>query len=466
VMSVKVGRVIAGKYRLERPLAKGGMGSVWIGRHLLLDVAVAVKFMDPAFAEHGELRARFDREAKASAQMKSPHVVQVHDYGFDADTAFLVMELLEGEDLATRLARVGRLPLPAASAILTQACKGLRRAHELGIVHRDLKPGNIFLARHDDEEIVKVLDFGIAKVIGPAASGSATATGSLIGSPLYMSPEQIRRSKEVDFRSDLWALGVILYECITGCVPFNGQEVGDILVAICTDPVRPPSRLAPFLPPEVDRFFERALARDPAGRFQSAREMAEAFAALAGVRASGADWSGHRVSDPPAVGSVPPYPRAATEVMSPNPIGMTPNPGRPQGRSAVTGDATFAPAGRSVAEPARRGTPVAAVLIATVGTLLVLGLGGVFVARWLTGSSAAEPPAPEAAQPAAEGTSLPSGASAPIITPAAEAPQTASASAPPASATSASPVASAPVSSWSGRRAQPPPAKTSTIFGF
>src|SRR5262245_6366091 len=158
------GTVIAGKYRLERTRARGGMGSIWVARHLQLDMPVAVKLMDPKVAATADGRTRFEREAKAVASVQSPHVVQVHDYGVHEGTPYLAMELLEGEDLGARIRREGRLAPRAIAGIVAQVAKGLRRAHEGGIIHRDLKPGNIFIARVDDDEIVKVVDFGVAKL--------------------------------------------------------------------------------------------------------------------------------------------------------------------------------------------------------------------------------------------------------------------------------------------------------------
>ena len=284
MVAFQQGTIIAGRYKLERPLARGGMGSVWVARHLQLDVTIALKFMAPEYASSTEARARFEQEAKASAQLKSPNVVQVHDYGLEGDTPYLAMELLEGEDLEDRLDRAKRLSLADAANILNQACKALRLAHETGLVHRDLKPGNLFLAKHGDDEAVKILDFGIAKA-STGVAGQSTKTGSLIGSPHYMSPEQVRNSKQVDHRSDLWSMGVIAFRMLTGRLPFPGEEVGEILVDICTAPIPVPSQIAPDLGGPVDAFVARALARDPAQRFQSARELAEAMSAVAGVAA-------------------------------------------------------------------------------------------------------------------------------------------------------------------------------------
>jgi serine/threonine-protein kinase len=279
VKQPRPGLVIASKYRLERPLASGGMGSVWLAQHLDLDVPVAIKFI--ASAAFKEARVRFQREARAAARIKSPHVVHVQDYGLDGALPYLVMELLQGEDLATRLKREQRLSLEQTLRILVQLAKALRKTHEQGIVHRDLKPGNIFLVRgDDDEDFVKIVDFGIAKGIGALASGEATTTGHVMGSPSYMSPEQVRGRKDIDARTDLWSLAVIVYRALTGRLPFVGEVHSDLLIRIATEPVPPPTSVAPDLPPALDQFFEKALARERDERFQSAREMAEAFALL------------------------------------------------------------------------------------------------------------------------------------------------------------------------------------------
>ncbi|WP_433930348.1 protein kinase [Sorangium cellulosum] len=278
MLSLEAGSVVGGKYRLERPLAGGAMGFLWVARHLQLDVQVAIKFMRPQHADSPVARARFEREAKASAQLRTPNVVHVYDYGLEGDTPYLAMELLEGEDLAAYLVRRGRLAPAETLGIMVQVCKALRRAHEVGLIHRDLKPANIFLARQG-EEVVKILDFGVAKATGTGLAADATKTGTLIGSPHYMSPEQVRRSKTMDHRSDLWSLGVIIFQCVTGQLPFPGEELGDVLVEICTGDIPVPSQLAPDLWPELDQFLARALKRDPAERFQSASELAHAFAA-------------------------------------------------------------------------------------------------------------------------------------------------------------------------------------------
>lgn len=217
------GTMIGGRYRLKEELAKGGMGSIWVARHLQLDVDVAIKFMDPEVADSPVARARFEREARASAQLQYVHIVHVYDFGFEGYTPYLVMELLRGESLEDRLQREGRLSIQVLAPIVLQVTKGLRKAHEAGFVHRDLKPGNVFIAKSEDEELIKLVDFGIAKKTGGPIDG-ATGKGELIGSPHYMSPEQFQDPGNIDGRSDLWALGVIVFRALTGEFPFPGED--------------------------------------------------------------------------------------------------------------------------------------------------------------------------------------------------------------------------------------------------
>ncbi|MEB2312466.1 MAG: protein kinase [Sorangiineae bacterium] len=272
-----VGRVLAGRYRLEHQLGGGGMGSIWRAEHLVLCAPVAVKLLDPEIANDDDAIARFNREAQAAAALRSPHVVQILDYGVDEGAPFMVMELLEGESLATRLKRVGRLSPAETSRIITHVARAVGRAHDAGVVHRDLKPENVFLVRNEDAEIAKVLDFGVAKIDAGKMDGSnMTRTGSLLGTPFYMSPEQAQGNKEVDHRSDLWALGVIAYECLTGARPFDSTALGDLVLAICIRDIPVPSEVA-VVPPGFDAWWRRAVARDPALRFQSARELSDAL---------------------------------------------------------------------------------------------------------------------------------------------------------------------------------------------
>ena len=208
--------VVAGRFRLNRLIGRGGMGSVWHATHLGLDIPCAVKFIEGEFAALAEAQARFEREAKAAAQLRSPHVVQILDHGVWENTPYIAMELLEGEDLGKRLTKLGTLPPAEINAIIQQVARALTKAHQAGIVHRDLKPDNIFLVRDDDREIVKVLDFGIAKKNTTGLdTGNNTKTGAMLGTPYYMSPEQAQGTKGVDWRSDLWSLGVTIWKTMT-----------------------------------------------------------------------------------------------------------------------------------------------------------------------------------------------------------------------------------------------------------
>lgn len=317
--SLEEGQKVAERYLLLRRLASGGMGSVWVARHEQLEVEVAIKFMDSRLAASDVLRRRFAREAKAAAMLETRHVVRVLDYGVDGELPFIVMELLRGEDLRARLRRVGRTSLPEAARLLQQVARGLGRAHEAGIIHRDLKPANVFLARSDAEEVVKLLDFGVAKQLAED-DANATQTGVLVGSPNYMSPEQARGHSTADHRSDLWSLGVVLFRCLTGRLPFQGANSADVLVKICTDPVPRASSLAPELPPAIDAFFDRALQRDPDARFGSLIELVHAFEQAVGLDAS---FSLNSMSEPSVLSGpilreslAHPPPEEATEVMA------------------------------------------------------------------------------------------------------------------------------------------------------
>lgn len=276
------GRLLAGRFRLSEMLGKGGMGAVWRAQHLELGVDVAVKLMDPSLAETNEGLARFRREAQAAASLKSPHVVQVFDYGIDGDTPFIAMELLHGESLAKRIERCGQLSLCDTSRILSQVAKALTKAHDAGIVHRDLKPENIFLVPDEDGEIAKVLDFGIAKckdTSSSVADAVQTQTGAMLGTPYYMSPEQAGGKRDLDHRTDIWSFGVIACECLTGCRVFNGDSLGGLVLAICMDPMPKPSLIA-AVPPGFDEWFAQCVARERLDRFQTMREAASTLDAL------------------------------------------------------------------------------------------------------------------------------------------------------------------------------------------
>lgn len=262
------GRLLSGRYRLLSKMGQGGMGSVWRAEHLALQTVAVVKLMDPSIAENAEALSRFKREAQAAAELRSAHVVQILDYGVDDGLPYIVMELLNGESLAERLDCVGRLEASDTAEILLQVAKAIERAHERQIVHRDLKPDNIFLTRDGDDVIVKVLDFGIAKSRRDSATGFATQTGTILGTPYYMSPEQTVGQRAVDHRTDIWAFAVIAVECITGVRPFDGDTVGAVAVAICAGRIPKPSELG-RVPAGLDDWFARCTERDPDKRTQS-----------------------------------------------------------------------------------------------------------------------------------------------------------------------------------------------------
>jgi len=323
---LREGMLVAGKYRLVEQRGSGAMGVVWSARHVALGNLVAIKFLQRLAAREGqvEARVRFAREARIAARLgdASRHVVRVIDYGtvggraentralsrfpaFGEPVPFLVMELLQGEDLASCLRREGRVPLEVAATIVRQLARALHAAHAAGVVHRDIKPANVFLTRtEDDERLVKLMDFGIAKatdsggkggLLGSSASEEATQAGMLVGTPGYMSPEQIL-GEAVDHRSDLWALGACIYRMVVGASPFGQGRVTEIAVRIiATDPARPSEEVL-TLPRAFDEFIARALAKRPADRFQSARELATALDEVVG--ASSDVWSSPHIALP------------------------------------------------------------------------------------------------------------------------------------------------------------------------
>jgi serine/threonine-protein kinase len=281
--AVSAGHVLVGRYRLEAQLGAGGMGTIWRAQHLVLNAPVAVKVIDRTVVPDEETLSRFMREAQSAAALRSPHVVQILDYGIDGRVPFMAMELLEGENLAQRIKRVKRLSPRETARVLTHIGRAISRAHEAGIVHRDLKPENVFIVKNEDEELAKVLDFGVAKVERHALEeGTRTRTGSILGTPFYMSPEQAQGNRTVDSRSDLWSMGVIAFECLTGKRPFYSDGLGDLVLAICVRDIPMPSEVAP-VPIGFDAWWLRAVARDPEKRFQSAKELTDALREALGV---------------------------------------------------------------------------------------------------------------------------------------------------------------------------------------
>jgi serine/threonine protein kinase len=277
------GVIIAGRYRLVEKLGSGGMGSVWLADDLSLDSPCAVKLIDSEKSQSEEVRKRFIREAKAAAQLRGPHVVDVFDRGESDGILYIAMEHLEGEDLCTRLGRVGALDLEKSYRIIAHVARALSSAHALGIVHRDLKPENIFLVQSYDEEIAKVLDFGIAQHEAYRLQDRATREGSFLGTPYYVSPEQAR-GRPTDHRSDLWSLAVITYQCLTGWPPFDSESLGELMGLILYEPIPRITDTNPELPPAVEDWWTRATQRDRELRFQSARELADELGRALGVK--------------------------------------------------------------------------------------------------------------------------------------------------------------------------------------
>jgi hypothetical protein len=279
------GTVLDGKYRLVRQLGEGGMGIVFEADHIRLRQPFAIKVLQPEFASEREFLMRFEREARAAAQLRGPHIVRVFDVDASPDgLTYMVMELLEGRDLSQE-ATEAPVPLPQLVDWIIQTCSGLQEAHDNGIVHRDLKPANIFLARIETgERIAKVLDFGISKVEATSTSHLTSRAQGALGTPTYMAPEQIR-NRRVDGRADLWALGVILYRLLGSRWPFSGKGDQGYMAAVLSDPPLPFEMVRPDLPYELASVIMKALEKDVARRYASAIDMALALAPFGTGRA-------------------------------------------------------------------------------------------------------------------------------------------------------------------------------------
>lgn len=281
--------IVADKYRLLEPLGAGGMGTLWVAEHLGLGTKVALKRIRD-WEGGSDAFLRFQREARAAASLRSRNIVRVHDFGGDGGGPYIVMELLEGLSLTEHIYRAAPLSPAEAGRWLQQICRALATAHAAGIVHRDIKPSNLFLANEEGEQILKVLDFGIAKQLR-TAHDSVTISGALLGSPGYMSPEQAR-GLPVDARTDLFSVAAVLYEMLTNHAPFLSEHPGDCIARVCAGSFPRVTSLVPNLPAALDPFFERALHQKPEQRFAEARELERAYqtaiGAFGGTREVGA----------------------------------------------------------------------------------------------------------------------------------------------------------------------------------
>ena len=310
----RLGELVGGKYRVTRLLARGGMGVVYEAQHAVVHRRFAIKFLRRDLAERRDILARFQREAETAGALQSENVTAAVDFGVSQDGApYIVMEYLVGESLGDLLQRVGRLPLERAAELVMQACRGVAAAHAAGIVHRDLKPHNLFVSRRDDGgDLLKILDFGVAKLQALEDAGSATRTGTLLGTAAYMAPEQARGDSVIDHRADVYALGAVLYELVSLKRPHPGDSQNAILHHIATQPAVPLGAVQADLPPAFIDVVERALASDPAARPASAEEMARELGPFARRQV----WPAGPADAGLAPGEPPSSPPAGSDVRS------------------------------------------------------------------------------------------------------------------------------------------------------
>jgi len=277
------GTVIENKYVIEEEIGSGGMGVVVAARHAVLQQRFAIKFLVVGIDDPETVR-RFIREARAASELKSEHVVRVHDVGeLPNSQPYMVMEYLEGDDLGALLAEQGPLRITQAVNFVLQACEAVAEAHAHGIVHRDIKPRNLFLtARPDGTDQIKVMDFGVSKIVTRDKGLELTDGRSLLGSPYYMSPEQVRCPADADARSDIWSMGATLYELLTGQRAFQADSLPTLSLKIVNDPIVPPSKLRSEIPQGIDAILRKCLAKDPKARYQTVAELASALSPFAG----------------------------------------------------------------------------------------------------------------------------------------------------------------------------------------
>jgi eukaryotic-like serine/threonine-protein kinase len=369
------GQIIEGKYRIVRTIGAGGMGEVYEGENVRIRRRVAIKVLHADAAKNKDAVERFEREAQAAGQIGSDHILEVLDLGaLDGGEHFIVMEFLDGETLGQRIERFGRMTPHQLFPLAIQALTGLTAAHQAGIIHRDLKPDNVFICREKagTQDFVKIIDFGISKFQTVGGDMQMTRTGAVMGTPYYMSPEQARGSREVDLRSDLYAVGVILYEALSGNKPFTAETFNELLFKIVLSEPQPLKEIVPDVDPAFESIVYKAMARDVAHRFQSAGEFVAALESWA--------HTGKAVTIPPAIGHGPTGTQAMPEVRPA--AGVPPEPA--QAPAAAMGSPTpqvAAWASTGEAKPASRAPIVLGVAGGALVLLLIVGVGAIFALR-------------------------------------------------------------------------------------
>jgi len=459
---------LGGKYRIEKLLGIGGMGSVYSATHLTLGNTVAVKFIHHAMRSD-EVVGRFLREGQSAVKIQSEHVARVLDVGvLDNGVPYLMMEFLVGADLAQYIQESGALPLQEAVDFLIQTCDALAQAHLAGIVHRDLKPSNLFVTpRPDGSLLLKVLDFGISKSADGKEGGGLglTKEGEILGSPLYMSPEQLRDATQVDARSDIWALGVVFFELLAGRTMFEAESFLALCTAIATEVPRSIKTLVPDVPDEIDRAIARCVETDVALRFQTVNEFAAAIAPFASPEGAHLAARINRLFNP---SDPPPRKTPSMDPVRPNPTpsGVPSSKGAVSSRSVRAGDQTPISTTEAFAQTAGSGTLPMSIsqartdpksknplYIAGAVALVLVGASG----TWMMRSQGQTPSPPVLASVSAGG----SGSAAATSTPsAAGAPLTASSAAATVATATASAPSAAPPASAGPKPAAPKPAGT------
>jgi serine/threonine protein kinase len=456
-LGIHPGTILADKYLIEREIGRGGIGVIVAARHLQLDQHVAIKYLQRKVLDNRTIIERFAREARLAAKIKSDHVVRVHDVSSHPDLGpYIVMEYLEGTDLG-HLVEAGPLPIAAAVDYVIQACDALAEAHVLGIVHRDLKPDNLFLAkRAAGTSIVKILDFGISKSVPTQRMSGGwshvTTATETFGTPVYMSPEQLRSSASVDARSDIWSLGVVLFELLTANVPFAGESVAQLCTSILSDPPSSLLALRPHAPPELEATILRCLEKNPAKRFRNVAELAQELGRFCPAEADSKVRHITRVLEESGSSVRPPTPMPGTysigeaRAMLEAARGDVPAPKLPVAEEARQESVPVL--------PIRRRGPV--ILVAAAMALIaVVGVMATMRSSTATAPALASAPAPASASASASALASASAPASALAS--ASAPALASASAPAPALASASALTSAPAPAPPRASAKPPP---------